>query len=124
MKKIIISIFVTLFVLFFTGCVPTNYANAKTKMQKAGYDVSIDKSSLTSLVFSDLSIMPVAVVIVGNDDKSESLYAFYFKTNDNAKNCKTYISNWAYNIYGKSTEAQIYNNCVYVGTTQAVKDFK
>lgn len=111
----------------FTACVPSNVEKAKAKLEKADYKVvaesldSEDKAEgLTgALVAKKGGVVPTDMIAVSWFASKKEAKTFYDKnSSDFAEMQATYKS-----LTGKTIELKISGKCIYVGTTDAIKDF-
>lgn len=116
----------SLFVL--VGCgAPKDPTEAKTKMEDAGYSVTVD-GTLTPAGMRAFGINGAKSVVSAYKSKTEteeasSLFAVYFDSKDNATAAIDKLKEWAANN-GKDTNVQQSGQWLFSGDSAAIKAFK
>lgn len=119
-----------LFVLMFAfvalvGCAPKDPAEAKAKLEEAGYTVLVDGTALPAAlrVFKVDGADTVVTATKTVDDATDSVFAVYFTSKDLAKAAVEGVQKYAENK-GEKTDVKQSGQWVYYGTAQGVKDFE
>ncbi len=121
MKKLakILSLTMVLLVsmLLFTACVPSDVDSAREKMQQKGYTV-VDYANYESDdgVIGGIWATDINSILDSSDD--EGIIALYFESSQKAKE---YAESWNDSKYD---EVAYSGKWAFVGTKQAIKDFK
>lgn len=98
------------------ACVPSTATKAKTKLEKAGYEVAIVPGNLASLSGAE-GVDEMITAVKG----TEMVSAFYFTSTDAAK--KFYDEVVSKETAAEGTVSKRSGKIVYGGTETAVKDF-
>lgn len=113
---------VLMMVLTLTSCVPGTSEKAKEKMEKKDYTVVEVNGTAADVAWKLLSIEGVTASVTATKDK-ESLQVLYFKKAADAKAVMEKVEKYAKGE-DENFAVKRSSNVIYLGTEQAMKDFK
>lgn len=123
MKKLakILSLTMALLVsmLLFTACVPSDVDSAREKLEKAGYtvvDYTNYEADSDDGILGGIWATDINSILDSSDD--EGIIALYFESSQKAKE---YAESWNDDKYD---DVGYSGKWAFVGTEQAIKDFK